>query len=250
MNTLREIIIDDEPSSVSALYNLLERFCPEITILTTANDIEDAFIKINHLNPDIIFLDVDLAPHTGFDLLRKFSKVNFKVIFVTAYDYYAIDAIKFSALYYLLKPVRIEELKEAVERAKNELNIKNNDTNYNLYLPEDFKKIKNITLKTHQGVFIIELNDIVHLKADNSYTNFHLNNGEQILSSKPIKEYEDMLHDKGFFRSHKSHIVNIQYVASLSKTEGDQIVLKNKEKIPLSHRRKDEFAQLLHKFSF
>jgi two-component system LytT family response regulator len=245
MKTLNAIIVDDEPASVIALSNLLNRFCPEVNIVETANEVEDAYAKINQCQPQIVFLDVDLAPYSGFDLLRKFSLVDFKVIFVTAYDYYAIEAIKFSALYYLLKPVKIEELKLAVERAKVELQNTKISYDFSKVLQEDFRKIKNLTINTHQGVFIVELDDIIHLKSDNSYTYFILQNGEPIISSKPIKEYEEMLCDKGFFRTHKSHIVNLDYVVAIHKTEGDQVVMKNKEKIPLSIRRREEFNKAL-----
>lgn len=249
MKKLNAIIVDDEPSSVTALSNLLNRFCPEVNIVEKANDVEDAYLKINQYHPQIVFLDVDLAPLSGFDLLRKFTVVDFKVIFVTAYDYYAIEAIKFSALYYLLKPVKIEELKLAVERAKTELLNTKISYDFSKVLQEDFRKIKNLTINTHQGVFIIELTEIIHLRSDNSYTNFNLKNGDLIVSSKPIKEYEEMLCDKGFFRTHKSHIVNLSYVASINKLEGDQVIMKNKEKIPLSTRRKDEFQKALASLS-
>jgi len=248
MKTIKAILVDDEHSSITALSNLLLRFCPDVEIVATANQIDEAFEKINQFNPHILFLDVDMAPYSGFDLLRKFTTISFRVIFVTAYDYYAIDAIKFSASYYLLKPVKIEELREAVEKAKNEFLSITTPHSLDHSVFNDPSKIKSITIRSHQGINIIELCDLIFLQADNSYTTFILKSGEKIVSSKPLKEYEDMLQNRGFFRTHKSYIVNLQYVSSISSTEGDVVVLKSKDKVPLSVRRKEAFTQILEQY--
>lgn len=245
MKPIKAMLVDDEHSSITALSNLLQRFCPDVDIVATANQIDEAFDKINQFKPHILFLDVDMAPYSGFDLLRKFTTISFRVIFVTAYDYYAIDAIKFSAPYYLLKPVKIEELKEAVEKAKNELESIITPHPIDNSIFNNPGKIKTITIRSHQGINIIELCELIFLQADNSYTTFMLKSGEKIVSSKPLKEYEDMLQNRGFFRTHKSYIVNLLYVSSISKSEGDYVVMKSKDKVPLSVRRKETFTQIL-----
>lgn len=243
---INALIVDDEIRSIENLSQLIHKYCPDIHVLETCLNIDDAYKKIQSLVPDLIFLDVDMSPHTGFDLLRKFDHLPCEVIFVTAFDHYAIDAIKFSALYYILKPIRIDDLKDAILKAKEKMNKgERTDSRFIAQILHAPHEIKRVVVNSQNGTEVLELENIVHIEADNSYSIFHLTDNRKIVSTKSIKEYELMLQDKGFFRVHKSHIVNLNFVQSLDKSCGDEIILKNQQKVPLALRRKEDFMKWL-----
>lgn len=243
---LNAIIIDDEVRSLENLSLLLSKYCPEVTILSTADNINDAYIEIEKHKPELIFLDIDIPPDTGFDLLKKYDTIPFEVIFVTAYDFYAIDAIKFSALYYILKPIKVDELKSAIEKAKKKLSTNNSiTTNFFKQLDVSNSKPSRIIINTIKETELIELENIYYLEAESVYTTFYLKDGKKITcSQKNLKDYEELLSDKGFFRTHRSFLVNINEVDYVDKSEGNEVILKNKMSIPLARRRKEEFLKL------
>jgi two-component system, LytTR family, response regulator len=240
---LTAIIVDDEKRSRDNLMDLLHQYCSDITILDSVSNINDAYTCIENLKPHIVFLDVDMPPYTGFDLLRKYDKIPFEVIFVTAYDFYAIDAIKFSALYYILKPVKVLELKEALSKAREKINDKvENSTQFFQELGTKSTPLQRIVVNSQRNTEIIALEDIYYLEADNVYITIHLKNNKKVIcSQRSLNDYEEMLSDKGFFRTHRAYIVQLSEVESIDKTEGDEIILKNKQRIPLAKRRKQEF---------
>lgn len=243
---LNAIIIDDEVRSLENLSLLLSKYCPEVTILCTADNINDAYTEIEKHKPELIFLDIDIPPDTGFDLLKKYDTIPFEVIFVTAYDFYAIDAIKFSALYYILKPIKADELKSAIEKAKKKLST-NNSTTTNFFKQLDISNSKpsRIIINTIKETELIELKNIYYLEAESLYTTFYLKDGKKITcSQKNLKDYEELLSDKGFFRTHRSYLVNVNEVDYVDKSEGNEVILKNKMSIPLARRRKEEFLKL------
>jgi two-component system LytT family response regulator len=187
-----------------------------------------------------------MPPYTGFDLLRKYEELPFEVIFVTAFDHYSIEAIKFSALYYLLKPIKVDDLKDAIKKA--ELKIERNqrlNTSYFQSILQNPGDIRRLVINGNKETDIIELDQIIYIEANNSYSTFHLTNDKRITSSKSIKEYEQMLSSKGFFRVHKSFMVNVSYVLSVEKVTSDMVILKNNEQIPLAVRRKEAFLNCL-----
>ena len=244
---LKAIIVDDEDRSLENLAQLLDVYCSEIEIVATAKTIEDAFLSIETYKPSIVFLDIDMPPDTGFDLLKKYDELPFDVIFVTAYDYYAIDAIKFSALYYVMKPIKADELREAVTKA-----IKKHTKNGSI--PAQFiksihgreEKLKRIVVNTLKESEIIDLGDICYIEAENVYSILYLlGNKKLVCSQRSLKDYDEMLADKGFFRCHKSYLVNLSHIVSLDKQDNHDIILKNHAKIPLARRRKDELLSLL-----
>lgn len=238
------ILVDDETRSIEVLSSIIKKQCKEINILGEFTTIDAAYEFIINNNVLLVFLDVDMSPYTGFDLLKKFTKPHFEVIFVTAYDHYAIDAIRFSALYYLLKPVNILELKEAVARAKERINRNEiSDTSLLQQIGEK-ENIKRIVLNSQKSSEIVDLAEILYLEAESSYTFFHLLNGQRIVCSKNLAEYEKMLTQKGFYRIHKSYMVNLAQIASIDKADGIEIILKNKTKLPLATRRKDQFMEV------
>jgi two-component system LytT family response regulator len=244
---LKAIIVDDEDRSIENLAQLLEVYCSEIELVATAKTIQDACIAIETYKPSIVFLDIDMPPDTGFDLLKKYDELPFDVIFVTAYDYYAIDAIKFSALYYVMKPIKADELREAVTKA-----IKKHTKNGSI--PAQFiksihgreEKLKRIVVNTLKESEIIDLDDIYYIEAKNVYSILYMNGNKKLVcSQRSLKDYNEMLADKGFFRCHKSYLVNLHQIASLDKHEGNEIILKDKSHIPLARRRKEELMSLL-----
>ncbi|MBL7788248.1 MAG: response regulator transcription factor [Chitinophagales bacterium] len=244
---IKAILVDDEERSIENLSKLLSSYCKEIEIVAKACSVKDAYAKIQEHRPDLVFLDIDMPPYTGFDLLKKYDELPFDVIFVTAYDYYAIDAIKFSALYYIMKPIKVEELKDAVAKAIK-LNLKKNrvQTEFIKQLDTQKDKLKRIVINTIKESELIELENILYIEADNVYSTIHLSNSKKVIcSQRSIKDYEEMLLDKGFFRCHKSFLVNIKQIASLDRHEGSDIVLKDKSHIPLARRRKEELMSLI-----
>jgi len=241
---MKAILVDDEDKSNAYMQTLLQKHCPEIEVIATCNNFEDAYKKITTYQPDIVFLDIEMPPYLGFDLLKLFTTFPFEVIFVTAFHQYAIEAIKFSALYYILKPVDPVELMNAVQKAKQKQN--DNSIRYNfLKNIVDEPSIKKLIIKGVSGISVIELANIQYLHADGAYTHFVMNNGEQIITSKNLMEYEEMLIPKGFFRNHKSYIVNLKFVKSIVGREANEILMNTGEKIPLAVRRKDAFLKVL-----
>lgn len=238
------ILVDDESRSIEVLSSIIKKHCPTINIMGEFTTIDSAYEFISKHEVQLVFLDVDMSPYTGFDLLKKFTKPHFEVIFVTAYDHYAIDAIRFSALYYLLKPVNVLELKEAIVRAEER--IQRNELSDISLLQKigDKENIKRIVLNSQKSSEIVDLDEILYLEAENAYTFFHLINGHKIFCSKNLAEYEKMLTQKGFYRIHKSYIVNLAQIASIDKTHGMEIILKNKTKLPLATRRKEQFLEV------
>ncbi len=249
---IRAVIIEDQAESRKKLRILLEKNCPQVIIEAEAESVEQGIKIIHEFKPELIFLDVHLKDATGFDLLNKIGQINFKIIFTTAYDNYAIKAFKFSAIDYILKPIDPTELKEAVTRCEQiNINITNqqdivktlSENVITDYLPQ-----KKIVLSSSGKIHILKVADIIRCEAMNTYTLFYLKNGEQLLITKILKEYEDLLSEYNFLRIHKSHLVNMQYVNGFEKLSGSYVILSNGSKIPVAVRKKDEVLQWLHKF--
>lgn len=245
---MRAILIDDENSNLENLRILLEKHCPQVTIIATAQSVRDAVDVIENYVPDLVFLDIQMGDKTGFDVLKLLPMRNFDVIFVTAYDQYGIEAIKFAALDYLLKPIDIEELMHAVKKAERKF-TRQIQTSQLDFLLQQLKKpeptISKIALPMQSEIRYVSLSEIIRCEADNTYTHFFLSNGEKILVSKSLKEYSDLLRPNGFLRTHQSHLVNPKYVKSWLKEDGGILLLISGEKIPISKPNKDIVKQAL-----
>jgi two-component system LytT family response regulator len=245
---MQTIIIDDEYANQENLQFLLARHCPEVTIVGVANTIEEAKLQINHHHPDLLFLDIQMGRKSGFDLLRSIEDKSFEVIFVTAFDQYGIQAIKFAALDYLLKPVDIDELKNAVKKAEHKLasKIQHNQINFLLQqLQKHEPSIAKIALPQLNEIRYVVISDIIRCVADNTYTYFHLVDGELLLISKPLKEYADLLKPHGFIRVHQSHLVNPKYVKSWLKEDGGILLFNNGIKVPVSKPNREYVKSIL-----
>ncbi|RYE53279.1 MAG: response regulator transcription factor [Sphingobacteriales bacterium] len=240
---MNAIIIDDEPSNIENLNALLKKHCPKINVTGIATDIHSGADLVKQLQPELLFLDIQMGAHQGFDLLELLPEKNFEVIFVTAYDQYGIKAVKFAALDYLLKPVDIDELITAVNKAENKLNNKKNNVQLDFllqHLQKPEQSDPKIALPQQQEIRYLKISEIVRCRADNSYTYFYLLDGEMILISKALKEYADLLQPHGFIRSHQSHLVNPRYVKSWLKEDGGTLLLNNGEKIPVSKPNREK----------
>lgn len=247
---MKAILIDDEISNLENLRTLLEKHCPQVTIMATAQNVNDAVNAIEKYLPHLVFLDIQMGEQTGFDVLKLLPKRNFEVIFVTAYDQYGIQAVKFAALDYLLKPIDIDELLNAVNKAEQKLATQIQNVQLD-FLLQQIKKpettVSKIALPMQSEIRYVTLSDIIRCEADNSYTFFFLANGEKILVSKSLKEYADLLTPNGFLRTHQSHLVNPKYVKSWLKEDGGILLLTTGEKIPVSKPNKETVKQALQK---
>jgi len=243
----KALIVEDELLNRVFLKNLIEEFCPLIEVAGMAENVEEAVTFINTHSPEIVFMDIELQTATGFDVLQQVKHHSFEVIFTTAYDHYAIKAIRCSAIDYLLKPINFEELQTAVDKAVQSVALKEKDARFellfkNLQRPaEDFS----ISLSTSDGIEFVPLNQIIRLEAKGPYTTFFMKNGSNVMVCKNLKEYELLLTDHGFFRLHNSHMVNLKEVKKMIKTDGGYAVMNDDAMIAISPKKKDEFFTLL-----
>lgn len=248
---MKAILIDDEISNLENLRTLLTKHCAQVTILATAQNVGDAVNAIEKHLPDLVFLDIQMGEQTGFDVLSQLPNRNFEVIFVTAYDQYGIQAVKFAALDYLLKPIDIDELINAVSKADQKLATQTQNSQIE-FLLQQLKKpetsASKIALQMQSETRYVALSEIIRCEADNTYTFFFLANDEKILVSKSLKEYADLLKPNGFLRTHQSHLVNPAFVKSWLKEDGGILLLTSGEKIPVSKPNKDAVKLALQRF--
>jgi two-component system, LytTR family, response regulator len=241
---MKALLIDDEPKNNRILSTLINDFCEDISTIRDAHSIEEALETIEKYKPDIIFLDIEMPNGNAFDLLDRLTKITFQIIFVTAFESYSLKAIKYNALDYLLKPVNIEDLQEAVKKAINNTNLKNIDLQVKSLLQNisaTNSNILKIALQTMDGLEFVKTEDIMHIKAEGNYSVFHLKNKISITTSKNIKEYEGILPQPIFHRVHHAHIVNINYVKKYFKGRGGYLLLEDETTVEVSTRRKSDF---------
>lgn len=244
---LRTILIDDEESNLKSLEAKLKNHCPELEIIASCTKAQDGLDSIESLHPDVVFLDIEMPIMNGFTLLKKLTWRNFELIFVTAYDHYGVQAIKCSALDYLIKPVEIEDLKQAVLKV---LEKKGSSVNQRLeFLLENMldhkKEIKKIAVSSATGLQFLKVSDIIYLEAAGSYTHLFLSNKRKFLASRTLKEYEDLLPSGTFIRIHNSHIINKDYVEKYIRGEGGQVVLEGDVILDISKRKKAGFLHAI-----
>lgn len=246
------VLVDDDKNLREGMKALLNRYAPEIQILGEAENVTNAVSVIDQLNPQVVFLDIQLADGTGFDILEKLTEKNGKiasqVVFITAHEEYAIKAFRFSALDFLLKPVDPEELQKVIEKIKN--TVKKNDTfsHIDLLLENIRKKVDNfkrIALSTTDGIHLFDVSDIIRCESTDNYTTFHIRNSKPILISKTLKEYEELLSEQGFERIHQSHLINLAYLKSYIKKDGGYVIMSDNSNLPVSQRKKDRLQELI-----
>ena len=242
---IRAAIIEDEPKNTTLLKKLVELYCPQVVITGNANSIESAVKLISHNHPDLVFLDVEISGGNAFQLLDILKPIKFDIIFITAYDNYLLKAIKYSALDYLLKPLNITELVDAVKKSMDRIRTQGISEKVELLLQNlSSKAPTTITLPTSFGFYVINIQNIIRCEAKGSYTVIYLNDGKAYTASKALKEYEDLLPSDSFFRAHYSHLINMKYITKYHKGKGGILEMTDKSMIPLAARRKNEFLQI------
>ena len=246
---LRTLIIDDEPHMRQTLEKLLQRNCPNVKVVGQADGVANGLQGIRRHRPDLVLLDIKMDDGTGFDLLKLAEPIDFKVIFVTAYEQFAIEAFRYRALDYLLKPIIPANLVEAVNKAE-EMRIKDleaqlNSLRYNMS-SEDHAS-KKLVLKTLDKIHIVTPEEIIYCVSDGNYTTFSLADGRSILVSRTLREFEELLKHAGFFRVHKSYLANLSRIILLEKAEGGFLVMSNGDKIPVGASRKEELLELFER---
>lgn len=240
---IRTVIIDDETNARNTLKSLLRAINAPLEIVGEGDDVAAAKSIIQSEKPDLVFLDIQLKTGTGFDVLKSLSGFKGEIIFVTAYDNYAIQAFQMAAFGYLLKPLQINELKEVVSRFSEQFNAKKNTTSRAQILIENFEEgnIKKLVIQNVNGFRVLSLNEIIYLKGEVNYTRFLLKGGEKLMTSKTLKEYETLLNEYGFYRIHQSYLINLRHVKEYIKGEGGEVVMINNDHLDVSRRRKSQF---------
>ncbi len=236
----RALIIDDIANARMSLLKDLEDYCPDVEVIGEADGVVSGARKIRELKPDIVFLDIHMNDGDGFDLLEIIGEVNFAVIFTTSSNDHAVRAFRYSAVDYLLKPVDCEQLKEAVDRAAHMSSARLELLRSNLGSGP-----RRIALNSQEKIDYVAIDDIVRLESSGAYTLFHLKNGEQILITRTLKEFDDLLSRDGFIRVHQSHLVNEQFIRSFVKSDGGYLKLSDGSEIPVSSRKRSEVMRQL-----
>lgn len=251
MNKLNAILIDDEKNNLANLELLITAYCPGVAIVATAMNAAEGKAAILQCKPDVVFLDIQMPVSSGFDLLRELAAYDFDVIFITAYDQCAIQAIKFAAVDYLLKPIDPQELQLAVDRVviKQRQHQQNPQLENLLQLLHQQKDIHRIALTTLKEIRFIRTMEIIRCESSNNYSIFFLSTGEKLTVSKPIYEYEELLTPYGFIRSHQSHLINTRYVKSLVKENGGYLLLDTGDHVPVSRNKKENVIQAMERWS-
>jgi two-component system LytT family response regulator len=246
---MKVILVDDEVVANESLALIIAEFLPDVEIAGTARSATEARKIIASSRPDLVFLDIEMPGEDGFDLLRSLTKIEFQIIFVTAYNQYAIKAFKFSAVDYLVKPVKIPELMDAMKRARA-LTERREISDYRILLENiQTKKPSKIALNTNDSREYVNIDDIVHIEGDVNYSRFYLAEKRVIMVSKTLKIFEEMLTGHGFYRTHKSSLVNLKYVKRILSRDGLAVEMADGSHAMLSLASKEEFIQLMDGYS-
>jgi two-component system LytT family response regulator len=246
MEKIKVIIIDDEQDGRSVLDTLIKENCPTLKVLALCDSARSGLAAIRNHKPDLVFLDVEMPAGNGFSLLEELEEIDFEVIFVTAHSHYAIKAIKFSALDYLLKPIDKKELIRAINKFSNGPAITSNEraSLFVKNLRNDIGSLRQMALPTREGYVFVNIDEIVRCEGDRNYTSFIFMNGQKIVSSKTLKEFEITLSDFNFVRVHKSHLINLKHVKKYIRGEGGTLLMADNSEIEVSRRNKEDFLRL------
>ena len=244
------IIIDDEAKNIKLLQNMLQMHCPAVKVLATDTEAKNGLLLIDELQPQLVFLDVEMPHLNGFDLLKKLEPVNFETIFVTAYSHYAVEAFEHHATGYITKPINTEKLIAAVNTAIRRIEEKNINKNLFSLLEKNTQAAApdKIPLSTSNGLVFVKLADILYCESSGNYTNFHLNDGKKIMVSRQLGEYEKLLPETYFIRIHDKYIINLSFIKEYIKGSGGDVVLENGKELPVASRRKEEFLARFEKW--
>ena len=246
---IKTIIIDDENSASEFLEKMLQRYFPnKFYVCSLCESIDDAVVAIETYQPDLVFLDIQMPNKNGFELFKEVKEINFEVIFTTAHSEYAIEAIKRSALDYLLKPINYIDLLGAVTRFENKSKKENQQKQFNVLLENiNTGEVahKKLAISTETGIEFVKFNSIVYLEAQNNYTKINMLDGTTIIASKTLKSFDELLPSELFFRIHKSYLINMNFVKRFFKIDDFLVELTTGEKLPISYRKKNDFISAI-----
>lgn len=247
MELLKAILIDDELSSLQNLQQKLTEFCPDVAIAATTQKPEEAILLIRRHKPDVIFLDIEMPRMNGFRMLDELGTFDFDIIFTTAYNHYAVDAIRISAFDYLMKPIAIKDLQAAVERLARHRQLQTKDKLDVLRqsLTNARSQEEKIAIPTSDGLEFIPIKNILHIESSSNYSKLFFTEGKAILVTKLLKDFEDLLLPYQFFRVHNSHLINLKHIRKYIRGEGGQVIMQNGDVIDVSRRKRDEFLKLI-----
>jgi two-component system LytT family response regulator len=248
MEPIKAVLVDDEPSSLQNLEQKISEFCPELKIIAAAGQPGEAIFLIRHHHPDVIFLDIEMPHMNGFRMLNELGDYKAEIVFTTAYNHYAIEAIRMSAFDYLMKPVSIQDLRETVGRltrqlaaaTQERLNVLRESLNRNI------NQESKIAVPTWEGLEFILIKNVVRIESSSNYSRIFFINGESLLVTRQLKEFEEMLTPYRFCRVHNVHLINLNYVKKYIRGEGGSVVLENGDEIDVSRRKKDDFLKLIN----
>lgn len=243
---IKAITIDDEESGRKIICQYVEKYCDGIEIVGQADSVKSGIDEIEKKKPDLVFLDIQMQDGTGFNLLEQIQNRNFKVIFVTSYDQFALKAFKYSATDYLLKPIDPDAFAEAVSKIKIDIEKTGKTKSSTIdELLSNINSFEKLGLPTSDGIRFVKVDDIVRCESDSSYTIFFMNSKDKIVVSKNLKNYEDLLSDRKFLRIHKSHLINTRYVEQYINGDGGQVVMSDGSTVEVSRRKKEELIRLM-----
>jgi two-component system LytT family response regulator len=245
---IKAVIIDDIEQARKTLKKDFETYAPEIEVIAEASGVIEGIKLLKKVNPDVLFLDIQMQDGSGFDLLDVLSDINFKIIFITASDAHAIKAFRYAAIDYLLKPVDPDELVAAVEKLK--IGSINENAKYQLLnesLKNNQRAHSRLALHTQEKIHVVNITDIIRCESNVNYTEFHFKDGKKLMVTKTLKEFEDLLSDHGFYRVHQSHLINTECILEFIKTDGGSLRLTNEHIVPVSTRKKAQVLEMIEK---
>jgi two-component system, LytTR family, response regulator len=247
MEKIKAILIDDELNSLQNLQQKLEGFCPDVTIVAVSQKPEEGISLIRQHQPDVVFLDIEMPRMSGFRMLEELGEYDFDIIFTTAYNHYSIDAIRISAFDYLVKPIGIEDLQQAVERLIKSLKgqTKEKIDILKKSLSDNRTQEDKIAISTSEGIEFIPIKNIIHIESRSNYSKIFLTDNKSITVTKILKDFEEMLLPYNFYRIHNSHLINLNYIQKYVRSQGGHVQLQDGTLIDISRRKKEEFLKMI-----
>ncbi len=245
---LKVVVIDDEQGARKAITGIIQKYCKEVQVVGEADGVQSGIEAIAQHQPDLVLLDIQMKDGTGFDLLNRVGKVNFKLVFITAYEAYAIKAFKYSALDYILKPAGIDDLVTTLQHVKASIQVeelqRKIDVLINNYEHEVDRKI---VLKTTDAMHVVKVKDIIRCEAEGNYTSFYFVEGKRLMVSGILKDYEELLDSEQFFRPHQSHLINVNHLQRFEKRDGGFVIMNGGHEVPVSFRKKEHLLKVIQK---
>jgi len=246
---IRTVLVEDERKSLMTLETLLQRYCPEVEVVGTARSVEEGMAVIRREDPQLVFLDIAMPDGDAFDLLNRYGKVNFEIIFITAYNDYALKAFEFSALHYLLKPIKYTDLQSAVHRYLRVRPDNQLQTRLDILSSSLNNQYDRISLPANDGLVIVSIHEIIRIEASSNYSLVYLTSGESIVVSKAVSQFEEILQGLHFVRIHNTHLINLKYLKRYQRGQGGMVTLTDGSQIAVSKSRKIPFLESLKELS-